>query len=243
MIHFDKLPLNTRLLNAFSQLKIDFVFQPIFNAKDNTIFAYEALMQPAEGTLEELFDLYTRKRELHTLELATFYGATLSYLEKGYNVPFFINSFPSELFLPTELEEFDNCFPKEVLDKIKIQIIEYPELNYMTWNLKKKQLDAKNTTIALDNFGAGYNDITTAYIVEPHIVMLDKDLIENIATDKRIQYNFNKIINMFHKENILVLAKGIEKKEDYDYIKSTDVDYVQGFYLGRPEQKNKQYSI
>ena len=105
----------------------------------------------------------------------------------------------------------------------------------MTWNLKKKQLDAKNTTIALDNFGAGYNDITTAYIVEPHIVMLDKDLIENIATDKRIQYNFNKIINMFHKENILVLAKGIEKKEDYDYIKSTDVDYVQGFYLGRPE--------
>ena len=31
------------------------------------------------------------------------------------------------------------------------------------------------------------------------------------------------------------LAKGIEKKEDFDYIKTTHVDYVQGFYLGRPE--------
>lgn len=235
MIRFDKLPLNTRLLNAFSQLNIDFIFQPIYSLKDNKIYAYEALMQPAEGTLEELFDLYTRKRELHTLELATFYGATLAYCEKGYEEPFFINSFPSEIFLLNEAEEFDNYFPKEVTEKIMIQIIEYPELNYMTWNQKKKQLEARNTTVALDNYGAGYNDITTAYIVEPHIVMLDKDLIENIANDKRVQYNFKKTIEMFHKDNILVVAKGIEKEEDYEYIKTTDVDYVQGYYLGRPE--------
>ena len=105
----------------------------------------------------------------------------------------------------------------------------------MNWNLKKKQFEARNTIIALDNFGAGYNDITTSYIVEPHIVMLDKDLIENIANNTRIQHNFKKIIDMFHKDNILVIAKGIEKKEDYEYIMTTDVDYVQGFYLGRPE--------
>lgn len=235
MIRFDKLPLNTRILNAFSELNIDFVFQPIYSLKENKVFAYEALMQPAEGTLEELFDLYTRKRELHTLELATFYGATLAYCEKGFEEPFFVNSFPSEIFLPNEAEEFDNYFPKEVTDKIMVQIIEYPELNYMTWNLKKKQFEARNTAIALDNFGAGYNDITTSYIVEPHIVMLDKDLIENISYDKQVQHNFKKTIEMFHKDNILVMAKGIEKKEDYDYIKTTAVDYVQGFYLGRPE--------
>ncbi|MEE1256156.1 MAG: EAL domain-containing protein [Lachnospiraceae bacterium] len=235
MIRFDKLPLNTRLLNAFSELNIDFVFQPIYSLKENKIFAYEALMQPAEGTLEELFDSYTRKRELHTLELATFYGATMAYCEKGYKEPFFVNSFPCELFLPMELEEFDKNFPKEIIEKIMVQIIEYPELNYMNWNLKKKQFEARNTIIALDNFGAGYNDITTSYIVEPHIVMLDKDLIENIANNTRIQHNLKKIIDMFHKDNILVIAKGIEKKEDYEYIMTTDVDYVQGFYLGRPE--------
>lgn len=235
MIHFDKLPLNTRLLHAFSQLNIDFVFQPIYSLKDNQLFAYEALMQPAEGTLEELFDLYTRKRELHTLELATFFGATLAYIEKGYDVPFFINSFPSEVFLPAEWEAFDNYFPKEIRERIMVQIIEYPELVYMTWNLKKKQLLSKNTTIALDNYGAGYNDITTSYIVEPHIVMLDKYMIENISKDKLVQHNFKKTIELFHKENILVMAKGIERKEDYEYIKTTDVDYVQGFYLGKPE--------
>ena len=235
MIHFDKLPLNTRTLNSFSKLNIDFVFQPIYSLKDNKLFAYEALMQPAEGTLEELFDLYTRKRELHTLELATFFGSTLAYCEKGYDAPFFINSFPSEVFLPSESEAFDSFFPEEVRNKIMIQIIEYPELVYMTWNLKKKQLQTRNTIVALDNFGAGYNDITTSYIVEPHIVMLDKDLIQDIGKDKNVQHNFKKIVDMFHKEKILVMAKGIEKKEDYDFIATTDVDYVQGFYLGRPE--------
>ena len=235
MIQFDKLPLSTRTLHAFSKLNIDFVFQPIYSLKDNTLFAYEALMQPAEGTVEALFDAYNKKRELHTIELATFFGATLAYCEKGYDVPFFINSLPSEVLLPNEWEIFENYFSKEIRDKIMVQIIEYPEILYMNWNLKKKQLDEKNMIIALDNYGAGYNDITTSYIVEPNIVMLDKYMIENISHDKNVQHTFNKTVEMFHKDKILVLAKGIEKKEDYDYIKTTKVDYVQGFYLGRPE--------
>ena len=235
MINFDKLPLNTRTLHAFSKLNIDFAFQPIFSLKDNKLFAYEALMQPTEESLDVLFDSYTRRRELHTLELASFFGATLSYSEKGYDAPFFVNSFPSEVLLPNEWEVFENFFPEEIREKLKIQIIEYPEIIYMNWNLKKKQLQSRNINIALDNFGAGYNDITTAYIVEPDIVMLDKYLIENIGNDKRVQNNFKKIVNMFHKENILVMAKGIERKEDYDFIATTNVDYVQGFYLGRPE--------
>ena len=33
-----------------------------------------------------------------------------------------------------------------------------------------------------------------------------------------------------------ILKNALESiKEDYDYIKTTAVDYVQGFYLGRPE--------
>lgn len=235
MIHFDKLPLNTRTLHAFSKLNIDFAFQPIFSLKDNKLFAYEALMQPAEESLEDLFDSYTRRRELHTLELASFFGATLSYSEKGYDVPFFVNSFPSEVLLPNEWEVFEHFFSEEIREKLKVQIIEYPEIIYMNWNLKKKQLQERNITIALDNYGAGYNDITTAYIVEPHIVMLDRYMIENIGKDKHVQHNFKKTVDMFHKENILVMAKGIERKEDYDFIATTDVDYVQGFYLGRPE--------
>lgn len=235
MIKFDKIPLNTRTLHAFSKLNIDFAFQPIYSLKDNKLFAYEALMQPADMSLQELFEAYTRRRELHTLELATIFGATLSYYERGYDVPFFVNSFPSEVFLPEESKIFYNYFPESVNDKMIIQIIEYPELIYMNWNLKKKQIEKNGIKIALDNYGAGYNDITTAYIVEPHIVMLDQCLIENINRDKFVQRNFIKTVDMFHKENILVAAKGIETKEEYDFIKTTNVDYVQGFYLGMPK--------
>ena len=235
MIKFDKLPLNTRTLHAFSKLNIDFVFQPIFSLKDNKLFAYEALMQPAEGELQDLFESYARRRELHTLELATIFGATLAYYERGYNVPFLVNSFPSEVFLPEESKIFYDYFPEDINEKLIVQIIEYPELIYTNWNLKKKQIDKNGIKIALDNYGSGYNDITTSYIVEPHIVMLDKYLIENISHDKFVQKKFIKTIDMFHKENILVAAKGIETKEEYDFISTTDIDYVQGFYLGMPE--------
>lgn len=32
-----------------------------------------------------------------------------------------------------------------------------------------------------------------------------------------------------------MLAEGVEYKEELDFILTSDVDYLQGYYLGRPE--------
>lgn len=38
----------------------------------------------------------------------------------------------------------------------------------------------------------------------------------------------------FHEKNILVVAEGVEQKEEFEYLAGIGVDLFQGFYLAEP---------
>ncbi|MBQ7482010.1 MAG: EAL domain-containing protein [Lachnospiraceae bacterium] len=38
----------------------------------------------------------------------------------------------------------------------------------------------------------------------------------------------------FHSKNMLVVAEGVEEKEEFDYLVGLGVDLFQGYYLARP---------
>ena len=42
-----------------------------------------------------------------------------------------------------------------------------------------------------------------------------------------------------HQVNLKVCIEGIEEKEEYDLINSFGVDYIQGYYFGRPLSKEE----
>lgn len=98
MINFNNLELKDSILNELKKLRINFAFQPIYDLETETIISYEALMRPEGETPLELIDRYEANRQLHIIELATFFGATMAYYERGYQERLCINSFPSEVF-------------------------------------------------------------------------------------------------------------------------------------------------
>ena len=71
MIYFDDLPLSEDILAALSELKIEYVFQPIFYPDGKTIYAREALMRPHDKDVMELITEYQEQDKLHILEVAT----------------------------------------------------------------------------------------------------------------------------------------------------------------------------
>ena len=60
MIYYDHLPLDKEILDALSELSINYVFQPIFQADGKTTYAWEALMRPTDKTVTELIEEYTQ---------------------------------------------------------------------------------------------------------------------------------------------------------------------------------------
>lgn len=234
MVIYNELPLGKSLSEKLGDLKIDFAFQPIFKKESMDIVGHEALMRPLNSTHLQLIQEYSLKGGLHTLELATFFGACKAYYDKNKKGMVSINSFPSECFNQEESEIFFQCFP-DIAKKMFVEILEYTELDVEKWLLKKEQIRSNGIRISLDDYGTGNNNLIAVSIFEPNEVKIDRSIISEIHQNKEKQEMFLNLLEGFHKRGVHVLAEGIECKEELEYLLTTDVDYLQGYYLGKPE--------
>lgn len=233
MIYYDKLPLDKEIIEALSKLRINYVFQPIFFKDGKTIYAYEALMRPEGTTVVDLIEEYTKLDQLHILEVATFWGATQAYFLRGYKEKLTINSFPCEAFTKEETAVYINYFGSDK-NILIIELLEYPKFSLDISKKKVEYAKIGNNLIALDDFGAGFNDIEKVNLLSPHIIKIDRELLSGIDQNIEKQNNCAAIIETMHARNIEVVAEGIETKEEFDYLVKLGADYFQGYYLGRP---------
>ncbi len=233
MIYFDHLPLDKEILTALGELTINYVFQSIFQADGETIYAREALMRPTDMTVTELIEKYTKEDKLHVLEIATFFGAMQEYELRGYTEHICLNSFPSEYFSPAETKAFAEYYG-DPRGRGIIEILEYPYVSEFACKMKKGDTKEQRLKIAIDDFGVGLSDMNLVDMYSPDIVKLDRELISDIDTLPEKQENVKALILEFHSRGILVVAEGVERKEEFDYLVGLGADLFQGYYLARP---------
>lgn len=233
MIYFNDLPLDKEIIKALDELTINYVFQPIFRADGKTIYAREALMRPTNMTVTELIEQYTKSDKLHILEIATFFGAMQEYQLRGYTEYVCLNSFPSECFTPEETKVFAEYYgdPRGVGI---IEILEYPYISEFACRMKKGDTKGLRLKIAIDDFGTGLSNMDLVNMYSPDIVKLDRCLISDCDKDEEKQKNVKSLLEEFHSRGILVVAEGIERKEEFDYLAGIGIDLFQGYYLAHP---------
>lgn len=215
MVYYNQLPLSNDILQALTELKLEYVFQPIFEADGKTIYAREALMRPTGKNVTELIQEYTEEGKLHILEVATFFGAMQAYILRGYEERISINSFPSECFSEEEEKAFDDYFG-DYSGRGIIEILEYPHFSLTKWQKKKESLKRKKLAASLDDYGSGINDMNKVQFLNPEIVKIDRTLISNINADVDKQRNFSRLVNELHDMDKIVVAEGVETKEEFD---------------------------
>ena len=234
MIYYNHLPLKKDILDALGELKIDYVFQPIFKADGKTIFAREALMRPLDMNVMELIEEYNKLGKLHVLEVATFFGAMQAYHLRGYECKICLNSFPSEHFTIAETQAFAEYFG-DMNGRGIIEILEYPYISEKACKAKRIATSQQDLWIAIDDFGTGLNNMDVVDMYDTKIVKVDRQLISGIDHLPEKQENVKKIVDEIHSKGILALAEGVEEKEEFDYLVKLHFDLFQGYYLGKPE--------
>lgn len=233
MIYYEDLPLEKEILQALAELKINYVFQPIFYPDGKTIYAHEALMRPVEKNVTELIEEYIERDQLHVLEVATFWGATQEYFLRGYKEKLSVNSFPCECFTESEAKAFVDYYGNEESILI-IEMLEYPEFS-VEKSMKKREVAAIGSALfALDDFGAGFNDMDKIHIIDPQIIKIDRELLSGIDQNPEKQNNCREMIEAMHAMGKMVVAEGVETKEEFDYLVGLGADLFQGYYLARP---------
>jgi diguanylate cyclase (GGDEF)-like protein len=100
-----------------------------------------------------------------------------------------------------------------------------------------KTIDAiKNmgSSIALDDFGTGYSSMKYLNTLSISILKIDKFFISEISQDSDAHTIVNAMIQLAHNLGLKVLAEGVETREQLDYLKKQQCDYVQGYYFSKP---------
>ena len=87
--------------------------------------------------------------------------------------------------------------------------------------------------IAVDDFGAGQSNLDRLLRIRPDLVKLDGELIRATGhgTEQPI---LPKLVSLLHLAGMLVVVEGVETTEELILAVESNVDFAQGFLLGRP---------
>ena len=165
--------------------------------------------------------------------MATFWGATQAYFLRGYKERLSLNSFPCECFSEEEVKVYRDYFGKDK-NILIIESLEYPKFDLEKSLKKRKVADIGDSELALDDYGVGINDLNMVDIMNPHIIKIDRSLLSGINLDPEKQTNCKDIIDKMHAIGKLVVAEGVETKEEFDYLVGLGADLFQGYYLAKP---------
>ncbi len=216
--------------------------QPIFDLRTGHIVAYEALCRVMhQGNIQtpgQLFEAAERMGLLHALELLCQRKAIEKSQRLSLSVPLCINMSPSVLD-HTRVQNFEWLLSDEVL-KVSIPIIfeitERRSLNHIDGLRDFIQwMKQRGYRVALDDLGSGYAGLKSLLDLEPSLVKVDRHLISGLHLSTKKQLLCNAIVNFCHKVGITVVAEGVEHWEELQAVSDIRFDWVQGFYVGRPE--------
>lgn len=96
--------------------------------------------------------------------------------------------------------------------------------------------------VALDDFGSGHSGFELLYHSEPDAVKIDKFLVRNIKQYSKNRLFCTEIIKLAHIRGAIVIAEGIETKEEFYTLKELGCDLMQGFFIQKPS-KNKDIKL
>ena len=221
---------------------VTYHFQPIIDAKDGSVFAYEALMRVDLPTLHSPADVLRLAREencLHEVERITFFRASSAYqaLENaGKVVPsalLFVNSIASQYLTPDELSEYSARYAS-ILPRIVIEITEEEVLDPKALRIKQT-ICGSSGAFALDDYGSGYSNERSLLELSPNYIKIDLSIIRSIDTDANKRQIVSNIVSYAHQRGMKVVAEGLETADEVRTVLSLGVDLLQGFFLAMPQ--------
>lgn len=217
----------------------DYHFQPIINAQNGDIYAYEALMRARTETKVSPLSIIkyaTMQERLFDVERSTFLNvlSIVSENKESFgDAKVFINSIPGVMVGDGDLSDISAHLEK-ISDKVVIELTEEAELNDTDLMKLKQFYQRFNIDIAVDDYGTGYSNVSNLLRYMPNYVKIDHSLISDINDQPRKQHFVREIIDFCHENNIMALAEGVETSDELRVAINLGADLIQGFYTAVP---------
>lgn len=216
------------------------VFQPIVDASDESVHAFELL---GRGTHPELTDspgpLFGIAESFDfAIELSQLFRnvSLASAAATGLEQKFFLNVHPHEHhdnnLLLAQLADLRRQYPtlKLVLEVHEESTPDIKELKNLIGQLKEIGLE-----FAYDDFGAGQARLLELVEAPPDYLKFDIGMVRGIDQAPAAKRDMiSMLIDQAKKVGAKTLAEGLDRAEEVEACKQLGFDYIQGFFYARP---------
>jgi EAL domain-containing protein (putative c-di-GMP-specific phosphodiesterase class I) len=196
-------------------------------------------MRPKIPTLtspEDIIKLAKSQSKLYYIERITWFKTMEAFQRqrKAFgDAKIFINSVANYVLSDRDLQRFERKYKRD-LHRIVIEIVENEQANEQIIKKKQEMAARWNGHLALDDFGSGYNCEIIFLALSPTFVKLDKNIIRGIHRDLNRQKLLKTLVPYVKDRQIKTIAEGVETKAEMDTLIEFGVDYLQGYYIGKP---------
>lgn len=228
--------------NALQKNYVIPFFQPIVDNQSGTVYKYECLtrIKNIEGnySLPENFFAVAKETNYYREITIVMLEKCIQYFLHN-NLSFSVNISVDDIFdekVNYHVEKIFLEYP-EVARRLTFEIVESePIADYKRVSNFIQKYKGYGCSFAIDDFGSGYANFNHLLGLEFDYIKIDGRLIRNLDKDDNARMLVKTIVDFAFLAEIKTVAEYVHSDKIYQLVKELDVDFSQGFYLGKPKQ-------
>ncbi|HZS81246.1 MAG TPA: GGDEF and EAL domain-containing protein [Stellaceae bacterium] len=230
-----------RVQRALKQGRLLFAFQPVVHSGSGMVDYYECLLRMREEDgaivaagqfvpmIEQLglirnIDRFVLERAVEELDACA-----------GFNLGFNISGLTAADH--PWLRAFASLLAgkPEIANRIVIEITETTALrDFEDSGRFVKTLRDLGCRVALDDFGAGFTSVRHLQALGVDTVKIDGSFVRNLVDRPENQVFLRHLLGLLHGLGLKTVAECVETAEEMAILRQQGVDYMQGYFFGKP---------
>ena len=236
--------LNRNMRLALENDEYELFYQPKVDLETSEITSVEALIRwrtPEDGIInpDSFIQLAEDNNFIQELGVWIIDEAIRQYVDwrkRNIDIAISINISAKQLLKPDFAEKLISKLRTNHINpsKIDLEITEYIFMqNSIETNSNLDRLHNYGISISLDDFGTGYSSLSYLKKFPIKYLKIDKSFLDDFNTKEGSTF-VETIVKLGQTLNMKIIAEGIEKLEQVEYLKKIKCDQYQGYFCSKP---------
>ncbi len=247
---FDKVKKYSILYDNVVKGTLKAYIQPVVDSESGKVCWYESLLRIMgdDGSYESISEYIDIAKDTDLYPYLTEFmldHAGRFIKEKG--IPVSVNISAADMMSSAVIRKVEEISEQDYYENgmLILEILESEELGNIEDCISFiSRVQSMGVLIAVDDFGAGYSNISNLLKLRLNIVKIDGALIKRIEHDAEAYLFIKGIYDFCCSTGYRVVAEFIENESILDRIREIGIDYCQGYLFGRPEAPEElQWSV